>query len=46
MTNLVDCAERGWITDGLLRIGMRRLLLKRLKQDRVNATAAGKADFV
>ena len=46
MTNLVDWAERGWITDGLLRIGMRRLLLKRLKQDRVNATAAGKADFV
>jgi len=43
MINLVDLAERGWIPDALLRVGMRRLLVKRLAQDRVNATPEGKA---
>jgi len=46
MINLVDLAERGWIPDPWLRFGMRRLLVKRLAQDQVNATAAGKAAFV
>ena len=43
MINLVDWAERGRIPDALLRVGMRRLLVKRLVQDQVNATPAGKA---
>ena len=46
MINLVDWAERGRIPDVLLRVGMRRLLVKRLVQDQVNATPAGKAAFV
>ena len=46
MINLVDWAERGRIPDALLRVGMRRLLVKRLVQDQVNATPAGKAAFV
>ena len=46
MIKLVDLAERGWIPDSLLRIGMRRLLIKRLQQDRSNATESGKLDFV
>ena len=46
MSKLIDAAEKGWIPDGLLRIAMRRLLKKRLVQDRVNATKAGKARFV
>lgn len=46
MINLVDWAERGWIPDAWLRLGMRRLLVKRLVQDQVNATTAGKAAFI
>ena len=46
MIKLVDLAERGWIPDRLLRVGMRRLLIKRLQQDQSNATESGKLNFV
>ena len=45
MISLIEAAERGWIPDGLIRVGMRRLLKKRLVQDRANATPEGKARF-
>ncbi len=44
--NLVDLAERGRIPDVLVRMGIKRLLLKRLKQDAAQASEPGKSGFV
>jgi cyclopropane-fatty-acyl-phospholipid synthase len=33
--NLIELAERGWLPDGLIRMGIRRLLRKRLGQEAV-----------
>ena len=46
MISLVDWAEKGRIPDALVRLGIKRLLLKRLKQDAAQALEPGKSDFV
>lgn len=46
MPALIEAAERGWIPDALIRMAIRRLLRQRLKQDRLNATEAGKRRFL
>ena len=45
LSQLIDWAERGLIPDALIRIAIRRLLRRRLRQDRLNSTEAGKLAF-
>jgi cyclopropane-fatty-acyl-phospholipid synthase len=33
---LIRCCEHGWVPDGVIRIGMRRLMLQRLREESLN----------
>jgi cyclopropane-fatty-acyl-phospholipid synthase len=36
---LIRCCERGWVPDGVIRLGMRRLMLQRLRDEALNDNA-------
>lgn len=46
MSWAIDLAERGYVPDVIVRLFMRRLLRKRLAQDKIRSTPAGKAELM
>jgi cyclopropane-fatty-acyl-phospholipid synthase len=42
----IDLAERGYVPDVIVRLFMRRLLKKRLAQDRIRSTENGKSELI